>query len=399
MKKRIWIINQFAGTPLSGWGERHYFFSKKWQKEDYDIKIISGSFNHMFNHFPATPNIYNFEDYHGTTFCWVKTPKYNPKSVLRFWSMIVFAFRTLFLPTKKLGQPDTIVVSSMPIFPILSGYLLKKKFGARLIFEVRDLWPLTPMHLMGLSKWHPMILLMSWLERLGYRKSDFNVSVLPNSASYINSISGNPQKFKYIPNGISEELLEEEPLSKESKALIPSNKFIIGYTGTINMANALGYLVDAANQLGPQEDIHFVIVGDGYAKEDLLEKCQYSNVTFIPKIRKGQVQSILKHFDVCFIGRNNTPLFDHGVSSNKYFDYMLAAKPVLVSSNKIKDPVELSGCGFIVKPESAQAIKEGVLQLYRLSSAERKELGEKGRTYVKEFHNFDYLSKKYAALF
>ena len=41
------------------------------------------------------------------------------------------------------------------------------------------------------------------------------------------------------------------------------------------------------------------------------------------------MQSLLGHFDICFIGRNNSPLFDHGVSSNKYFDYMLASKPVL----------------------------------------------------------------------
>ena len=52
-----------------------------------------------------------------------------------------------------------------------------------------------------------MIMIMSWIEKLGYRKADYIVSVLPNAADYINSISKNPDKFNYIPNGISEEML------------------------------------------------------------------------------------------------------------------------------------------------------------------------------------------------
>ena len=398
--KTIWVINQFAGTPVSGWGERHYFLSKKWIKEGFNVKIISGSFNHMFNNFPDTPKLFNKEIYEDTEFCWVKTPKYNPKSVLRFWSMIVFSFRCLFLPSNKLGKPDVIIISSMPIFPVLSSYLLKLRYQAKMIFEIRDLWPLTPIHLMGFSKWHPMIMLMSWLERLGYRKADHIVSVLPNSASYIDKISRVPAKFNYIPNGISKDLLGNEDLPEEIKAMIPKDKFIIGYTGTINMANALQYFVEAAIQLKSNPDIHFIIVGAGYSKDQLEEKSrETNNVSFIPKIKKAQIQAMLSHFDVCFIGRNDTPLFNHGVSSNKYFDYMLACKPVLVSSNRIKDPVELSGCGIIVQPESGIAIKEGVLELFQLSPEEREEMARKGLDYVKEYHNFNFLSDKYKVLF
>ena len=399
-KKTIWVINQFAGTPVSGWGERHYFLSKKWIREGFDVKIISGSFNHMFNHFPETPSLFNKEIYEGTEFWWVKTPRYNPKSVLRFWSMIVFSLRCWFLPIHQLGKPDVIVISSMPIFPVLTCYFLKLRYGAKLIFEIRDLWPLTPIHLMGFSKWHPMILLMSWLEKLGYRKADHIVSVLPNSAAYITGISKDASKFNYIPNGISKELLGDESIPQDIVDSLPKEKFIIGYTGTINMANALQYFVEAAILLKDHPDFHFVIVGDGYAKKELQEATKgLNNFSFVPKIRKAQIQDMLSYFDVCFIGRNDTPLFNHGVSSNKYFDYMLACKPVLVSSNRIKDPVELSGCGIIVQPESGEAIKEGVLQLFAISAKERCEMAKRGFEYVQQYHNFNYLSDKYITLF
>lgn len=401
--KTIWILNMTAGKPDSGWGERHYYFSKFWVKKGYDIKIISGSYNHLFHNQPKIENKkFTLEKVEkGITFCWVKIPKYDGGSIYKLWSMIVFAFKILSLSSKTLGNPTHILVSSMPIFPILSGWYLKKKYKVKkLFFEIRDLWPLTPMYLNGYSKWHPMIAIMRWIESFGYKKADVIVSLLPNADKYINPISKDSSKFNWIPNGIDELLLKEEKLPKETVALIPKNKFIIGYTGTMGMANALEYLIEASILLKDNKAIHFVLVGDGYLKKELQTSVSAnSNVTFISKINKNQVQQMLTYFDVCFVGRNNTPLFDYGVSSNKFFDYMLAKKPVISSSNKIKDPVEISGCGYLVKPESSQAISDAILKIHQLKDSERKELGEKGYNYVKKYHNFDYLSSLYVKLF
>lgn len=393
-----------AGKPDSGWGERHYYFSKFWVKKGYDVKIISGSYNHLFKNQPIIDENKKFtleEVEDGITFCWVKIPEYDGGSVFKLWSMIRFAIRTRKLSTELLGQPEHILVSSMPIFPVFTGRYLKKKLKAKkLFFEIRDLWPLTPMYLKGYSKWHPMVLVMAWVEKFGYRKADAIVSLLPNANKYIDKISKDPSKYYWIPNGIDESLLVNETLPVEIVNQIPKDKFVIGYTGTMGMANALEYLIDCSILLKENSDIHFVFVGDGYLKEELKSRVsQNDNVTFINKINKNQVQEMLKSFTVCFVGRNNTPLFDYGVSSNKFFDYMLAQKPVISSSNKIKDPVELSGCGFVVEPENGEAIKEAILKLQQMNQKELTDLGMKGYEYVKKYHNFDYLSSLYIKLF
>ena len=392
-----------AGKPDSGWGERHYYFSKFWVKKGYDVKIVSGSYNHLFHNQPKIENKkFTLEEVEkGITFCWVKIPKYDGGSVYKLWSMIIFAFKILSLSTKEIGKPSYILVSSMPIFPILSGWYLKRKHKAeKLFFEIRDLWPLTPMYLSGYSKWHPMIIIMRWIEKFGYKKADKIISLLPNAHTYINKISKDASKFHWIPNGIDEGLLVRENLSDSIINQIPKNKFIVGYTGTMGMANALEYLIEASITLKNNDKIHFVLVGDGYLKKELQQKVKGNvNITFIDKINKNQVQHMLSLFDVCFVGRNNTPLFDYGVSSNKFFDYMLAKKPVISSSNKIKDPVELSGCGFVVKPESSEAIIEAILKIYNFTDNEKIESGQKGYKYVKKYHNFDYLSSLYIKLF
>lgn len=401
-RKVIWVINMTAGTPNSGWGERHYYFSKFW-KETYDIKIISGSYNHLFHNQPTVgKSRFTLEEYEeGITFCWVKIPKYDGGSIFKLWSMIVFAFKVLSLKTRQLGKPEVIIVSSMPIFPILSGWYLKKKHTAkRLLFEIRDLWPLTPIYLKGYSHWHPMVVIMKWVEKFGYRKSDKIVSLLPNAYTYINKISRDPSKFQWIPNGIDESLLKNEALSEALIHTIPREKFIVGYTGTMGMANALEYLIEASIILKDNDDIHFVLVGDGYLKEALQTKVSgNTNITFLDKINKNQVQQMLSYFDLCFVGRNNSPLFDHGVSSNKFFDYMLAKKPVLSSSNRIKDPVELSGCGIVVTPEDPNAIVNGIREIHNMSEEKREKLGTLGYQYVKKNHNFKHLSDIYKQLF
>ena len=402
-KKVIWVLNQTAGKPDSGWGERHYNFSKYWIKKGYAVKIISGSYNHLFINQPKTSNktftLEEVED--GITFCWVKIPTYDGGSVFKLWSMIVFAFKTIFLKSSLIEKPAIIIVSSMPIFQILAGIYLKRKFKAeKLFFEIRDLWPLTPMYLSGFSKYHPMVIIMKWIEKYGYKKSDEIISLLPNAHSYINKISGNPSKFHWISNGIDVNLLKTEPLPESVLKMIPTNKFIIGYTGTMGMANALEYLIQASLELEENKNIHFVLVGDGYLKAKLMNLTRNSeNITFINKINKNQVQNMLKLFDICFIGRNDTKLFDYGVASNKYFDYMLASKPILESSNRIKSPAELSECGIVVNPESSVAIIEGINKLEAMSTKELEKLGEKGYHYVKKYHNFDYLSEKYLNLF
>jgi len=404
MSKVIWILNQTSGTPDSGWGERHYYFAKQWKEKGYKTYIFSGSYNHLFRNQPNTGSanltIDSIEE--GITFCWVKNPKYKDGGFTKFWSNIIYTIRLLLLNLKELPKPDIVLVSSMPLFPIVVGNIFKRRYKSqKLIIEIRDLWPLTPIYLKGYSKRNPLVLILSWFEKYAYRKSDKIVSVLPNANLHIDSISKLPEKFHYIPNGIDIRLTKSDELHTEVLSMIPENKFIIGYAGTIGFANAMEYFIEASKLLKNNHEIHFVLVGDGVLVsklKSLLDKDQ-SNITFIPKIAKSQVQTILYYFDVCYLSRYKSDLYKYGVSYNKYFDYMLAKKPILESSEFIKDQVEMSGCGIIVKPEDATEIVNGIHTLINMSEEEKKELGKKGYDYVKKYHNFEYLSDLYLKVF
>ncbi|NUM30860.1 MAG: glycosyltransferase family 4 protein [Bacteroidetes bacterium] len=398
--KAIWVINQFAGHTNSGWGERHFLFSKYWIENGFDVTIISGSFNHVFKNYPHAPFKYNYEIIEKRKFCWVKVPKYKAESAKRFWSMLVFAFRCIGLKKNELGKPDVIIVSSMPIFPILSALILKIKYKkVKILFEIRDLWPESLIQIKEISKIHPLVLFFRLFEWIGYKYSDRIITLLPNSIEYFKKFNIKSNKISIIPNGIDINLKNEE-LNKELVNKLTNQKFKIIYTGTIGYPNCIELLVKSAELLKNNTDIHFYIVGDGHQKENCIKLAKdLTNITFIDKVPKSYVQSILKFADVCFIGWRELGLYKHGVSANKYFDYMLAAKPILDSNNLIKDPVELSGCGLIVKPDSAEAIANGIIELYSLGDEKLKEMGQKGREFVSKNHNIKHLASLYSELF
>lgn len=399
--KHIWIVNQYAGSRIHGMEFRHYHLARELTDQGHNVTIISGSFSHLHKVRPATTGAFTLEDIDGITYCWVKTPPYGQSvSAKRVINMVAFAVSLCRLPLKKLARPDAIIVSSPSLFPIAIGYHWKKRFKANLFFEIRDVWPLTLQELGGLSSRHPLVVLMRWFERYGYRKADRVVSLLPNAEDHFVKSGMDRSKFAYIPNGISEsEIQQSEPLSDSLRSLLPRDRFIVGYTGTLGMANALENVVEAASILKDDSTVHFVLVGQGSEKASLQALASgLRNISFIDVIPKLQVQDMIRHFDVCYIGLRKHPLFSLGVSPNKLFDYMYSGRPIIYAIDSGNKPVDDAKCGITIESASAKALADAVLLLKNMPDDQRRLMGENGRKYVLEQHSYAALARKYAEI-
>jgi len=400
--KTIWIVCQYAGSKYHGMGFRQYYLGREYVKNGYETYIMSGSFSHQFIKLPQVNRLCTHETIDGINYIWVKIPRYKKsKSLGRALSMIIFLHRLLRMGHKSLRKPDVILVSSPSPLPILIASRWAKKYNAELIFEVRDIWPLTLIELGSFSRYNPLIMCMQFCEKHAYKKADFVVSVLPKAKEHMMSKGMREDKFHYIPNGISlDETEETEPLDKEILHKIPKQKFIVGYTGTLGIANALEYFIEAARILKDCRDILFVLVGDGGEKERLVNiALSLDNVLFLDAVTKSQIPNILKQFDVCFISLKKESLFRFGISPNKLFDYMLAGKPVLFAVESGNDPVREANCGISVEAENARAIVDAVLKFFSMSKKERDILGNNGKRYMIKSHTYEILSKKYIELF
>lgn len=402
--KTIWIVSQYASTPNTGIGGRHFYLAQELVKQGYKVYVIASSANHLLHSQPSLKDDVTFELIAGITYVWVKMPHYEEAhSRQRALNWFLFPWRIQKLAELIKDKPDAILCSSPSPIAFLGAQHLAKRFSARLVFEVRDIWPLTLTEIGGYSPKHPFIRLMQWVENKAYRDSDQVVSNLKNSVEHMVEHGLKREKFTWIANGFSlDEVSSPLPLSETLASKLPREKFIVGYTGTFGLANDLYTLIDAAEILKDVDDIEFVFVGGGRGKEDLINYINdksISNVLIVDFIKKQQVQSMLSRFDVLTVGAKKEPMYRFGVSPNKLFDYLYAAKPILyyIESGDY-NPISDAEAGVQVESGDPQALAEAILMLYKMPKGKRKEIGENGRKLALEEYEYGILAKKMAGV-
>jgi glycosyltransferase involved in cell wall biosynthesis len=409
----VWIVNQYAGSRIHGMEFRHSELARELRRLGHEVVVISGSFSHLFARLPETTGTYTFAEVDGVAYCWVRVPRYGRSTGLgRFVNMLVFAGRLFRLPVGRLPAPDAIIVSSPSPFPIFAAGRWARRFRARRVFEVRDIWPLTLQELGGLPRWHPLVLVLAWIERRAYRTADLIVSVLPAATSHLVAHGADPARIRLIPNGIDEASLDaaagavgSDPTAggtpDEARPAAPAppgpTRFVVGFVGTLGMANALETLIDAARRLDPAR-FSIVIVGDGPEGRRLRDRAaDLPHVTFPGPVPKADVPKVLRTFDACYVGYHRSPLYRFGISPNKVFDYLAAARPVILAADAPADPVRASGAGLTIPPDDPVALAAAIEALTAMSPEERADLGRAGRGFVEREHSYRELAARYAA--
>lgn len=400
-QKTIWMINQYASTPDTGFIGRHYYLAEELSKLGYRVYVIAASYAHSQSNPVSVEGDYRIDKFNENfKFIWLKVPFYEKStSKRRILNWFEFAYKIKGLNKIIPDRPDVILYSSLSLVGFLGAERLARKNKVPLFFEVRDIWPLSLVEIGGVSPSHPFVRFLQWVEDRAYRKSDKVISNLKNSVEHMVSRGLDPQKFHWIPNGVSNsEVSQNQPLDSELRTQIPQGKFIIGYTGSIGIANCLQNLLDAAHSLKNEPNYFFVIVGKGEYKSVLQQRVldeKLDNILILDPIPKTQIQSMLNLFNICYIGLKNDPLFKYGVSPNKLFDYFYAARPIIYAIDSgAYHPVIDAAAGYEIKPENSNELVKAIRHIASLSEEERYQMGQNGHKYVEEWHDYSSLAKK-----
>ena len=399
MSKCVWIFNDYAGSIYHGMEYRNYYISRELVKLGYKVYIVSASYMHLFKQLPKVDKDYTFEKIDEVEYIWIKVPHYksstDKKRVLKWF---VFTAKLFFLPLKKMQKPDFIIASPMAPFLIAPAYFFAKRYKSKLIYEIKDLWPLSLIELGGYSPYHPFIWFMQKFTNFALKKSDLIISVLQNSYEYLKKLGLKKQKFAYIPNGICvKDYKNIKELDKSVASKIPKDKFIVGYAGSIGLANDLTTFVLSAKYI-LDDDISLVLVGDGEEKQklmDIAKKENLKNVIFLDPIPKDEVQSLLRRFDVCYISLKDRKLFEYGVSPNKLFEYLFAKKPLIYAINDKNSIISSNNLGIHIEKKDPKKIAKAIKKLSLLEKKELIMMGQRGYEYVLKNHTYKELAQKY----
>lgn len=383
----IWILNHHALTPQMSGGTRHYDFAKELISRGHKVVIISSSFHYSkYSELKEYDNKdYIKEDIDGIEWVWLKTPPYMGNGVARVKNMLSYTHKAItILPTLNLPKPDIIIGSSVHLFAVYAGYRLSLRYKTPFVIEVRDLWPQTLID-MGISKWHPFILLLGWLEKFLYKKADKIITNLPYASNYISKFTDS-HKVEWISNGVdSSSVTYAKPENKQTLR--------VTYTGALGVANNLSLLVELAKT--KPKDVEFLIVGDGVERAKLLQLSNgLENIQIKEPVAKDEVPKILQDSDILYFNLKDSPVFRYGISSNKLFDYMASGRVVIFSSNATNNPIKECNGGITIEPDNIEVLHNAIMQIQNMSHEQRVQLGNNNRDYCEKNYDIKVLVDK-----
>ena len=277
-----------------------------------------------------------------------------------------------------------------PVTIGVAATLVKRIQRIPMYFWVLDLWPESLTAAIGLRNKY-ILGFFSKMVQWFYRRSD---KILISSKGFANSICEKgdfAEKIIYFPNWV------DKALTAKSDVVTPDvpNGFVAMFTGNIGASQDFGTVLSAAERLKEHKDVHFVIVGNGRAREwveqQIVERGLNETVHCVGSYPLEAMPATFAKADVLFAALKDEPIFALTVPA-KIQAYMSSGKPIISMINgEAMELVREVGCGMAVAAEDSKAFADAVLQMSQLSQSEREQMGNRGREFAS--NNFDFMKQ------
>ncbi len=285
---------------------------------------------------------------------------------LSFTQRIVAFFRFALkasLEAARVDGVDVVFATSTPLTIAIPAVWAKRRLGAPMVFEVRDLWPELPIALGALN--NPVAQIAArWLERFAYRNAERIVALSPGMKDGIVRVDGRPDRVTVVPNSSDIELFRIP--SSEGERYLQENPHLRGtalilYGGTHGIVNGVDYLVETAAEIQKLDPgVKFLFVGDGNRKEVAVARAKElgvyeKTVWFIPPVKKTEMPRIVSASTVTVSTVIDVPELRHN-SANKFFDSLAAERPMMINHEGwLADLIRESGAGLVTPPRDSKA--------------------------------------------
>ena len=295
------------------------------------------------------------------------------------------------------GRADTVVVSSPTFFSIGSAWLLARLKRARLVVEVRDLWPAIFVEL-GVLTNRRLIRVLERLELAAYAAADQIVVVSDGFRQNLIERGVPAAKVHTIRNGVTLDRFRPDSAGREdARARLGArpDDCLVLYAGTHGISHALPRVADAAALLAGQP-IRVAFVGDGSDKPRLrrrVDELGLDNVTLAPAVPPEQVPALLAAADICLVPLRDVPLFATFIPS-KMFEYLAAAAPVIGSVTGEPAQILREAGAVVVPPEDSEELANAIASL-AADPGRRADMARQGRAYVERFFDRAELARQY----
>lgn len=313
---------------------------------------------------------------------------------------------------KKFSDIDVIFAPSTPPTQGWMAGKVKKSIqrtgrkSIRFVYNLQDVFPDSLVNAGMTRKGSIIWRIGRTIENGTYKDADKVITISEAFKKNLMDKGITSEKVVVIPNWIDTSEVFDVPRSENKiikKYGLNPDKFYVCYSGNIGHSQNLELLVDAADELRKvNEQIEFVIIGDGASKDllkQMVEAKNISNVHLLPYQPYDDIAHVFSLGDAdLVISKKGT-----GGSSvpSKTWSIMAAGRPILASFDADSELVNLiskTQSGVFADADDVNGFVDAVVQLYGNESGRRK-MGNNGREYVRENLSKMMCTQKYIDTF
>ncbi|MGO4929546.1 glycosyltransferase family 4 protein [Fundicoccus sp. Sow4_F4] len=287
---------------------------------------------------------------------------------------------------KNLPQSADLVFTYevSPITQALPAIWYAKKYKLNHLLYVMDLWPENVVAITNLkNKWlmKPIDAMVNYI----YKHSSL---ILTSSQSFVESISKrniNKTKIMYWPQ-YAEDIYNKKLKNNTEVEVEKFNEKTFVFAGNIGEAQGLEILIEASKILKKETiEVKFIIIGDGRAKKELINKIKKEKVMsyfhFIDRQPAALIPYYLAKFDFALVTLTKSEIFNQTIPA-KIQSLMACGKPLVVSADgECQTIVEESQSGYFSDAGDVSALVSNIKNAVTLSDAAITALGNNSHGY------------------
>lgn len=298
-------------------------------------------------------------------------------------------------------QADAFFTGNGPPTQGVIGGLLKKWTKKKFIFNPQDLFPDSMINAGIIRKGSKIEKIGRTMERFGYSNADAIITISEDMRRSILNKGIDPEKVAVIPNWIDTNTIK--PVPREENKLfdeleLSRDKFYVVYAGNIGYVQGIDNIIETAQLLRNEEEIHFVIFGNGSEESrirQMIEDYQLPNVSLYPLLEPERVSEVYSIGDVslvtCKAGTGGAGM------PSKTWTIMATGTPVLGFFDKpseFSNLLESTQTGWCVEAGNTEELCAKVVELHQ-NMAQCKEYGKNAREYAESHLSKDMAVGQY----
>lgn len=398
--KKVCILASVFWPIYPGFGGRHgYVLAENLLKAGYEVDVVTA--------FPI--DLMKKGNFFSQRL--ISKEKLNGIRVFRVFSLLPtgpgiprkFLFYISFMFTSLMALPlvrKTHFVLGLhppPTFLVLPGLIFSRLLRGKYVLRVTDLWPDVVFDFNLVSS-KPLERLIVRMTNLTYKLADNIMAFTPHIKERIQAFGVPEGKISMIEMAVDTAIFQPIPeVWQEGNELSLPNtkdKFAVLYSGAFALTYDFDTLLEAAKIL-KEDDILFVLLGDGDAKGQILSKIDELNLKNVimpaPVSNPEMVARYINYSDLCVIPLKPEMVTSMLTRPSKVFEFWSCGKPVVsCTQGELEALTNESGAGVVISPGDPESLATTIRYLHQNPQV-ATEMGRRGREFAMRRFSYESL--------